>query len=285
MKDIELFRSLSLGLYREGSSYIYRLRPVTKYVWLLALLIAAILAPSYAGAILPFIVVLVLGRLGAGIEISFFLRGLKPLVPFILLAGIIQFFFSWPGDRSPILFALGPFALTMLKLRLILITALRALSVMAVLSLFTSITSESESIHGIEDLLAPLAKLGISPDQLSLAIGVALRFVPLLALELETIAKAQAARGADFGRAKGGPLARARAYLPLIVPVTVRALERAESMAEAMTVRGFGDVSRRGRKTRLVQYQAQRGEPFVIVLGLAIAILSFVLDPLVKLVF
>jgi energy-coupling factor transport system permease protein len=109
----------------------------------------------------------------------------------------------------------------------------------AVVSLFTSITSEEEIVRGVEEGLRPLARLGLPVHLLSLAVGAAVRFVPIVAEELEAIAKAQSCRGADFGSGRKGPIARARAWLPLFVPVVVRALERAELLAEAMEARCY----------------------------------------------
>jgi energy-coupling factor transport system permease protein len=87
--------------------------------------------------------------------------------------------------------------------------------------------------------LAPLSRIGFPAHSLALAVAVAFRFIPIVAGELESVVKAQAARGADFGAGRGGPIRKARAYLPLIVPVTIRALERAEMLAEAMEARCY----------------------------------------------
>lgn len=289
MKDIEFFRNLSLGRYIAGSSYPHRCTPATKYLWLLALMASGIASPSYAGALLPFAIALALGAL-AGIGPTFFLRGMKPLVPFLALAALMQLLFSWPNDSSSVLLRLGPFAATALEARLVAMTLIRTLSLMTVISLFTAVTSESESVHGIEDLLSPLERLGLRPHRLALAVGVALRFVPMIALELESIAKAQASRGADFGSGRGGPIAKARAYLPLIVPVTVRALERAELMAEAMAARGYVDEPRGAapgtaapstaapRRTRLASYPLQRGEAAARLGAFLACAASFALD-------
>jgi energy-coupling factor transport system permease protein len=102
--------------------------------------------------------------------------------------------------------------------------------------------------------------------------------VPILVAELESIAKAQASRGADFGSGRGGPIAKARAYLPLFVPVTVRALERAEIMAEAMEARGYSEDGR----TRLAAYPRRRGELIADILAILACVASFVLDRLTQ---
>jgi len=273
MRGIEFYRNVSIGQYRPGSTYIHRLTPATKYLWLVALMVSGIASRSYAGALLPLAAALSIGA-AAKISPGFLLRGVKPLVPLLVLTAVLQALFAWPGDTSPILFALGPIRLTAREGRLVLMTAVRTVALMTVVGLFTSVTSEGETVHGIEDALAPFARLGLHPQRLALAVGIALRFVPMIAGELESIAKAQASRGADFGSGKGGPIAKARAYLPLFVPVTIRVLERAEALAEAMEARGYAEEGR----TRLASYPRQRGEYLARLAGLAVCAASFILD-------
>jgi energy-coupling factor transport system permease protein len=273
MKGIEFFRNVSIGQYVDSGSYVHSLRPATKYLWLLSLMVPGIAASSYAGAAAPLAIALAIGA-AAGVRPGFLLRGIKPVLPLFVLIALLQFVFAWPGDDSAVLLSLGPLSATAREARLAVMTVLRTVSLMTVIGLFTSATSEGESMHGIEDILAPLKKLGLRPQRLALAVGVALRFVPIVAGELEDIAKAQASRGADFGSGRGGPIAKARAYLPLFVPVSVRALERAESMAEAMEARGYSEEGR----TRLASYPKRRGEALVRIAALAACAIPFVLD-------
>jgi energy-coupling factor transport system permease protein len=273
MRGIEFFRNVSIGQYLHTGSRIHRLSPATKYLWLIALMVSGIAASSYAGAALPLALALALA-LASGVSPIFLLRGVKPLFPLLVFAAVLQFLFSWPGDTSPILFSLGPFSATARKLRLVAMIFVRTLSLMTVIGLFTSVTSEGESVHGIEDFLSPLKRLGLHPQRLALAVGIALRFVPILVAELESIVKAQASRGADFGSGRGGALEKARAYLPLFVPVTVRALERAEILAEAMEARGYVEDGR----TRLAIYPRQRGEFTVDLSAILACLASFFLD-------
>ncbi len=277
MKGIEFFRNVSIGQYWQGDTYIHRLTPATKYLWLFALMAAGIAARSYAGALLPLSLALAIG-LAAGIRPDFLLRGIKPLVPLLVITAALQALFPWPGDNSRVLASIGPVAFTADKARLVLMMFARTLALMTVIGLFTSVTSEGESVHGIEDVLAPLRHLGRSAARaahaLALAVGIALRFVPVIIGELETIAKAQASRGASFGSGRGGPIAKARAYLPLFVPVTVRALERAEILIEAMEARGYTEDGR----TRLASYPRQKGEILAALAAIAVFAATFVLD-------
>jgi energy-coupling factor transport system permease protein len=273
MRGIEFSRNVSIGQYVASDSLVHRLTPATKYLWLLSLMAVGIAASSFAVVSAVLAASLAIGA-AAGLRPGFLLRGIKPVVPLLALVAALQFIFSWPGDDSAVLLGLGPFAATAKEARIALMAVARTLSLMAVIGLFTSVASESQTMHGIEDLLAPLSRLGLPARRVSLAAGVVFRFIPIVALELETIAKAQASRGADFGSGRGGPIAKARAYLPLFVPVALRALERAELLALAMEARGYSEEG----ATRYVKYSRVRGEIPIRIAAAAFCAAAIALD-------
>ncbi len=277
MRDLEFFRNVSIGQYVDSGSPVHRMTPATKYLWLVALSAPAVASLGYAGALLPLLSALC-AAVAAGVRPSFLLRGLKPILPLFLVVAVMQFIFGWPGDRSAVLFRLGPFSATAREAHIVLMAVARTVSLVVIVGLFTSTTTEGEAAHGIEDFLAPLARLGFPAHAFALAATTALRFIPIVAGELESIVKAQAARGADFGSGKGGVVAKARAYLPLFVPVMIRALERAEALAEAMEARCY---TGRGR-TRFVVYELQRGEWVARLAAVFLCVAIFVLDSAVS---
>ncbi len=276
MKDLEFFRNISIGQYSSGDSLLHRLTPATKYLWLFALSIPGAVG-GISGVAMVLLLALCAGR-GAGIRPAFLLRGVKPALPFFVLAAFLQFLFGWPGDHSAALFTLGPLSATAREAAAVGMAVARTVALMVLLGVFTSITSEGEIAHGVEDLLDPLARLGLPVHRLALVVSATFRFIPVIAGELESIVKAQASRGADFGTGKGGPFARARAYLPLIVPVTVRALERAEVLAEAMEARCYTGKDR----TRWVVYPKVRGEDAIRALALVFCAAAFAVDALLR---
>ncbi len=238
MKNLEFFRRVSIGRYIDGDSPVHALSPIGKYLWLLALILPASLVRSALA--LAFLSITALGlALAARIKPAYLLKGFLPVLPLLGIAMAFQLVFTASGDQSAILASLGPVSVTLRELGALAALALRFLAMMLSLGLFTCVITEGDTARGIEDLLAPLARLGFPAHSLALAVAVAFRFIPLVAGELESVVKAQAARGADFGAGKGGPLRKARAYLPLVVPVTIRALERAELLAEAMEARCY----------------------------------------------
>jgi energy-coupling factor transport system permease protein len=277
VKGLEFSRNVSIGQYVASDSHVHGLTPATKYLWLLSLMAVAIAASSFAAVLAVLAAALAIGA-AAGLRPGFLLRGIKPILPLLALVAVLQFLFAWPGDDSAVLLRLGPLAATAREARIALMAAARTLSLMAVIGLFTSVTSESQTMHGIEDLLGPLAAIGVPARRLSIAVGLVFRFIPIVALELETIAKAQASRGADFGSGRGGPIAKARAYLPLFVPVTLRALERAELMAVAMESRGYSEEG----VTRYVKYTRVRAEIPIRIAAAAFCAAAIALDILAR---
>jgi energy-coupling factor transport system permease protein len=128
-------------------------------------------------------------------------------------------------------------------LRLGLLLAARILILVSAAGLLTATTAPVALADGMEDLLSPLKRLRFPAHEVAMMMTIALRFIPTLGEEAEKISRAQAARGADFEG--GGLLRRARALVPLLVPLTVGAFRRADELAEAMESRGYrGGVGR-----------------------------------------
>lgn len=276
MKGLEFWKNVSIGRYVESDSPVHRLAPATKYLWLLAIMIPVSSSRSAvvvcASALLP-LVFAVLAR----VRIRFLLRGFLPVLPFIALAATFQVFLSWPGDASPVLAAVGPVSLSLREAVAVVMMAVRFAAMMLAIGLFTSVTNEGDTARGVEDLFSPLARIGFPARSLALTIAVAFRFIPIVAGEFESVVKAQAARGADFGTGSRGPIRKAKAYLPLIVPVTVRALERAESLAEAMEARCYGS----GPATRYVDSGGVATDAVARIAAIAWIVAAFVAPALI----
>jgi energy-coupling factor transport system permease protein len=92
--------------------------------------------------------------------------------------------------------------------------ALRFLAMMLGIGLFTSVITEGDTARGIEDLFSPFSRFGFPAHALALTVAVAFRFIPIITGELESVVKAQAARGADFGRRRGGPSGKPKPTFP-----------------------------------------------------------------------
>ncbi|HOV93696.1 MAG TPA: energy-coupling factor transporter transmembrane component T [Spirochaetales bacterium] len=275
MKSLEFFRNISIGQYIGTDSWFHGLKPAAKYVIVLGLTVLAIAAPSPVGAALS-IMVAFLVALGSRIKLSFLLRSVKPVLPVILLTAVLQFLFAWPGDNSSVLLRAGIFSVTVYEVWLVVMILLKATAMIIIVGWFTSVTTESDIARGIEDILRPFDSKYFPVHRLALAVSTSIRFIPIVAGELEEIVKAQASRGADFGAGKKNVFALARGYLPLFVPVMVRSLERAEILAEAMEARCYTGVG----QTQPPKTPRRRGDVAFLVSFVALIVLVLIGDKL-----
>lgn len=163
-----------------------------------------------------------------------FLGLLRPVAFIVALTFLFQVFFSREG---PVLFAWGIVQVHEGGLRLGLVLAARLVVLVSAAGLLTATTAPVALADGIEDLLSPLKKVRFPAHEVAMMMTIALRFIPTLGEEAEKISRAQAARGADFET--GGLVRRARALVPLLIPLTVGAFRRADELAEAMESRGY----------------------------------------------
>jgi energy-coupling factor transport system permease protein len=242
--EFEFLRGLPFGPYLPVDSPVHRLDPRTRIV-LTVLLVAAFTASrSPLGLTLGVVILLAVWRVSR-IPFGPLLRGWKAAAPFLLILALLQVLLRTGGAGQPVLFQVGPFAASAADLWMGAILLLRFAGLMAVLGLGAASISESELTHGLEALLRPLRMLRVPVFDFVTAIQVTLRFFPLLAQTAERIAKAQASRGADWQPTGWNLVHRARQIAPLIVPLFVVSLRRAENMALAMDTRGYGAMPTR----------------------------------------
>jgi energy-coupling factor transport system permease protein len=270
VSEFEFLRSVTIGQYVPADSVFHRLDPRVKLVACTAFLIGTVITPSLAAVVLTLLAVLGATAL-AQIPLRYAARGLRPTFPFLVLLALLQVFAIPQNDIGRRLWQWWRIVVTTTDLRMGALTLLRFVTLMLGVSLFSHCTSVTEVTHGVEHLVRPLQRIGFPAHELALVIVIALRFVPLLALEAERIAKAQASRGADLGSGRvRSPFARARRMLPLLVPLFVTALHRAETLILAMEARCY--TGGKGR-THLVRLQAHRRDAIALLVALLLTAL------------
>ena len=228
------------------ASPLHALDPRAKILATTALVLGLFLVDSIAGFLVVATAVTVLVA-ASGIPAGTFLRILRPVAFIVALTVLFQVLFSREGAT---LVEWGPLEVHSGGLRLGLFLGLRILLLVSAAGLLTATTTPVALADGIEDLLSPLKRLRFPAHEVAMMMTIALRFIPTLGEEAEKITKAQAARGADFS--EGGPLRRARALVPVLVPLTVGAFRRADELADAMESRGYrgGEGRTRYRELR-----------------------------------
>ncbi len=243
MSDFEFLRDLPIGQYLPGNSLIHRLDPRTRIVCITAFLLA-LTFETHPLALAVGVVAALGGWALAKLSPRPAWRGWKAALPFLLILAVIQVFFHVSMDESVALFQVFGKTITSADLTAGANLILRFSAYVVALALASSTLSSSEITRALNSLLKPLTLLRLPVRDFVMVIQVTLRFFPLLAQTAERITKAQAARGADWD-AHTNFITRVRRILPVIVPLFVISLRRAENMALAMDARAYGCTDRR----------------------------------------
>lgn len=227
-----MLKDITLGQYFPGSSVVHRLDPRTKLLLTVVYIVALFLCKwfvSYGVMLLFLAAAVALSRIG----LKSLFRGLKPLLIIILFTAVINLFFT---DGEPLIEfwriritregVLGAFFLVLRIMLLVMGTFL-----------LTYTTSPIALTDGLESLLNPLKKLRFPVHELAMMMSIALRFIPTLIEETDKIISAQKARGADFE--SGNLFRRAKALVPVLVPLFISAFRRADELATAMECRCY----------------------------------------------
>ncbi len=228
-----MLNNITMGQYYPVDSVIHRLDPRMKLILSIAYIVAVFLANSFAGYILLAAFLLFVCHM-ANVPFRLLLKGLRPLRMIIVITFLLNLFLT-PGDEVWISFWI--IRITRESFLQALFYSLRLALLVAGTSLLTLTTSPIALSDGMEVLLTPLKKIHFPAHELAMMMTIALRFIPTLLEETDKIMKAQMARGADFE--SGNILVRAKAMVPLLVPLFVSAFRRAGDLAMAMESRCY----------------------------------------------
>ena len=243
-----MLKDITLGQYFPGKSPIHLLDPRTKLIMLIVYIVALFLAESWLsyGLMLVFLIGVILI---STVPFRCILGGMKPLVMILVFTGVLNLFFT--GGET-VLVRIWVLTITKEGLVRAVFMTVRILMLITGTFLLTYTTSPIALTDGLESLLGPLKVLRVPVHELSMMMCIALRFIPTLIEETDKIMSAQKARGADFE--SGNILDRAKALVPILVPLFISAFRRADELATAMECRCYqgGD----GRtKMKLLRYQ------------------------------
>ena len=222
------------GQYLEGDSVIHRLDPRIKLIASVLFIVIIFLAKSIT-AFLFLLAATIAIILMTGIPFSRFIGGLKPIL-FIMAFTVIINVFWYKGDTLLVHFYFieiyleGIINAVLIALRIVLLIAGTG-------ALLTYTTTPLALTDGLESLLSPLKVMKVPVHDFAMMMTIALRFIPTLTEETQKIMNAQKARGADF--TSGSIIRRAKALVPILIPLLVSAFRRAEELADAMECRCY----------------------------------------------
>lgn len=227
-----MLKDITLGQYFPGNSVVHRLDPRTKLLITVGYIVALFLCQwfvSYGLIVLFLVIAVALSH----IRLKALFKGLKPLLVIILFTAVINLFFT---DGTPLV-EFWVFRITREGIRSAFFLILRIMLLVMGTFLLTYTTSPIALTDGLESLLSPLKKLRFPVHELAMMMSIALRFIPTLIEETDKIISAQKARGADFE--SGNLFRRAKALVPVLVPLFISAFRRADELATAMECRCY----------------------------------------------
>ena len=241
-------KDITLGQYFPGDTIVHRLDPRAKLL-LVILYIAALFTAQFLVSYGILLLVLALCILLSKVKFSVILKGMKPVLMIIVITAVLNLFYT-PGRK---LATFWIFTVTVEGIWAACFMMLRITMLITCTFLLTYTTSPILLTDGLEKLLNPLKKIRVPVHELSMMMSIALRFIPTLIEETDKIMSAQRARGADFDT--GNLLQKARALIPLLVPLFISAFRRADELAIAMECRCYHGGEGRTR-LRQLKYRA-----------------------------
>ena len=254
-----MIRDITIGQYYPSGSPIHKLDPRTKILITFAYIIGLFFIKQYIGYVFVaacFYAVVKVSK----VPLKFMLKGLKSIMFILLFTVVLNVFFTTTGNT---VWSWGFLRITDDGLVLASKMGIRLVLLIVGSSLLTLTTSPIELTDGIESLLSPFRKIGVPAHEIAMMMSIALRFIPILLEETDKIMKAQMARGADFE--SGNIIQRAKAMIPIMVPLFISAFRRAEELAMAMEARCYrGGVGR----TRLNSLKYKKNDMIAFGIGI-----------------
>ena len=263
-----MLKDITLGQYFPGDTVVHRLDPRTKILWTFLYIIALLSAGPWLGYLACFLALASLMAV-SHIKPKAMLRGMKPLIFIIAFTAVLNLFFTTGDDY---LFQWKFIHVSRAGVVNAAAMVLRVLLLVSGTFLLTYTTSPLSITDGLELLLSPLKKLHVPVYELMLMMCIALRFIPTIIEDTDHIMSAQKARGADL---ETGTLPeRARALLPLLIPLFISSFRRSQELALAMECRCYnGGVGR----TQMKQLRMAGRDWIALALGAALLALVIVL--------
>ncbi len=243
-----MIRDITIGQYYQTDSLLHRLDPRVKLMGTLVFIISLFIADSWLGYILAAAYLALMIRL-SNVPVNFMVRGLKAVMILLLISVGFNIFLT---DGEHVLLEFWIIRITWEGVRQAFFMALRLTFLIMGSSLMTLTTTPNQLTDGLETGLGFLKKLHIPIHEIAMMMSIALRFIPILIEETDKIMKAQMARGADFE--SGGLIEKAKALVPILVPLFISSFRRAMDLAMAMEARCYHG----GERTKMKPLQYER---------------------------
>ena len=263
-----MLKDITLGQYFPGTTLAHKLDPRTKILLVTLYIVALFCAKGLVTYGILALCLAICVRISK-VKIKALVKGLKPVLFIIIFTGILNLFFT-PGDYYMV--EIGFLHISNVGLHNAVFMVLRIMLLIMGTFLMTYTTSPISLTDGLERLLGGLKKLHVPVHELAMMMSIALRFIPTLIEETDKIMSAQKARGADFE--SGNLIQKAKALIPILVPLFVSAFRRADELATAMECRCYHGGEGR-TKLHVLKYESR--DYVALVLGALVLALILVL--------
>ena len=227
-----MLRDITLGQYYQTESVIHRMDPRVKLGGTLLFIISLFFFKNFLGYAIAALFLAVVIKL-SGVPFKFMVRGMKTIILLLMITVVFNLFLT-PGTP---LVSFWKLTITIEGVKLAASMAIRLTLLIIGSSLMTLTTTPNNLTDGMEKMLRPLRVIKVPVHEVAMMMSIALRFIPILLEETDKIMKAQIARGADFE--SGNIFKRAKALVPLLVPLFISAFRRANDLAMAMEARCY----------------------------------------------
>ena len=268
-----MLKDITIGQYYPGNSIIHKLDPRVKLMGTLVFIVTLFAfgsVGSYICATIALAIVITLSR----VPLSFILRGLKAIFVLMVITALFNLFLT-PGT---VICRFWVLKITAEGLRMTIHMAFRLTYLIVGSSIMTLTTTPNQLTDGLETGLRAFNKIHVPVHEVAMMMSIALRFIPILMDETDKIMRAQEARGADF--ASGGIIKKAKALVPMLVPLFVSAFRRANDLALAMEARGYHGGAGRTKMKSLIYHRRDYVSYVIMIVYVAV---MFVLWRYVKL--
>ena len=240
-----MIKDITIGQYFPGKSVIHRMDSRVKLILDIVYLVALFVSQNFTG-IVAGLLFMVLCYIISDIKLIMILKSIKPILPLMIITAVLNMLFI--GGEKP-LFQWWIISIYPEGLRTSAFMLLRIIALIVGMSLLTYTTSPIMLTDALERLMSPLKKLRFPVHELSMMMTIALRFIPTLVEETDKIMSAQKARGAELD--SGNLFQKAKALVPILIPLFVSAFKRANELATAMECRCYHGGEGRTRMRQL----------------------------------
>ncbi len=240
----EFLGSTAIGQYVPRDSWFHQRDPRARLFTFIALFTGITFTKELSGIALGLLSVLLIFSLSK-VPIKPALKGIRRALPFILFLAVLQILFGFRLESDFVFWSIFNLDITHRAAVSAMMLVIRFSILITLLTGFVMCLSTSQITAALHYLLKPFEKFKFPINDVTMIVQITLRFLPMIAQMAEKTAKAQAARGGDWEQRGFNPIRQAKRVIPLIVPIMVNSLRRAETMAMAMETRGFNAAEKR----------------------------------------